>query len=34
LRRVFRELALDATLTRGRMPGRWFWDALIFRKPS
>jgi SAM-dependent methyltransferase len=32
LRRVFRELTLDATLTRGRMPGRWFWDALIFRK--
>jgi SAM-dependent methyltransferase len=32
LRRVFRELALEATLVRSRAPGRWFWDAVVFRK--
>jgi SAM-dependent methyltransferase len=32
LRRVFRELVCEATLVRSRAPGRWFWDALVFRK--
>jgi SAM-dependent methyltransferase len=32
LRRVFAGLRHEATLTRDRMPGRWFWDALLFRK--
>lgn len=32
LRRVFAELAHEATLTRDRAPGRWFWDAVVFRK--
>jgi SAM-dependent methyltransferase len=33
LRRVFRELTHETTLTRDRLPGRWFWDAVVFRKP-
>lgn len=32
LRRVFRELAHESTLVRSRAPGRWFWDAIVFRK--
>jgi len=32
LRRIFAGLRHEATLTRDRMPGRWFWDALVFRK--
>jgi hypothetical protein len=32
LRRVFRELAHETTLVRDRLPGRWFWDAVVFRK--
>jgi SAM-dependent methyltransferase len=32
LRRVFAGLRHEATLTRDRLPGRWFWDALVFRK--
>jgi SAM-dependent methyltransferase len=32
LRAVFRELTHEATLVRSRAPGRWFWDAIVFRK--
>lgn len=32
LRRVFRGLTHESTLVRSRAPGRWFWDAIIFRK--
>ena len=32
LRRVFRELSHESTLVRSRAPGRWFWDAIVFRK--
>ncbi len=32
LRRVFRELSHESTLARSRAPGRWFWDAIVFRK--
>ena len=32
LRRVFAELTHVTTLTRDRAPGRWFWDAVVFRK--
>ena len=32
VRAVFRDLTHEATLVRSRAPGRWFWDAIVFRK--
>jgi SAM-dependent methyltransferase len=34
LRRLFRELTHETTLVRDRLPGYWFWDAVVFRKRS
>jgi SAM-dependent methyltransferase len=34
LRRVFSSLTLVDILARDRWPKRWFWDALVFRKPT
>jgi SAM-dependent methyltransferase len=31
--RAFAPFKIERVLSRSRMPGRWFWDAIVMRKP-